>query len=363
MIPISVDQSNSSLYDTIAQEINQFCKVSQINGYYFDLNNRLLINGQVYTMRTDITKILSLVATNSFFIFPVVLNSDLAGCVICEGAGITPERIKLARTYFETIFTNAFQTTHPSKVVILNALKVDDLANVIALRKLVDISGIATPQPTMVTTASSVHLNNDSQVNIQRALAFIATNVNQPLSLESVAKAVFLSPSYLSKAFKQKLGINFINYVNSLKIAQACEKLIMANSKVSVIAKQLGYSQTSYFTKNFKSYTGQTPLIYRKLNAAVDKVYTIPRDLSWNCGDSVYDISKRYFKRHHIPYYFHAVNGYPYISRISDYTDSHDERGWIYTIDCKQPMVPATQMTVNKKAVIQWTYAKTYLNR
>ncbi|GHP14277.1 hypothetical protein YK48G_17020 [Lentilactobacillus fungorum] len=361
MSTITPNKTKSALYQTIAHEMNQFSKVSQINGYYFDLNNRLLIDGHVFTSPTEIIQNLPTANTNSFFIFPVILKNDLAGFIICEGSGITPERIKLARTFLGNIFNNAFKPTNPGEVAVLNSLKIDDLANVTVLRKLIDISGLNDSRSTTLAINSMTHLNNDSQVNIQRALTFIKSNINQPLSLESVAKAVFLSPSYLSKAFKQKLGVNFINYVNSLKIAFACEKLITTNSKVSAIASQLGYSQTSYFTKIFKSYAGMTPLVYRKRNASVDKIYTIPRDLSWSSSDSVYDVSKRFFNRHHIPYYFHSVNGYPYISRIGDYTDSGDERGWIYTIDCGQPMAPAAEITVNKKSVIQWTYAAAYI--
>lgn len=357
---ITPNNTKTTIYKSISEGINEFSKVSQINGYYFDLDNRLLIDGNVYTKTEDVLKNLPTSNTNSFFIFPVTLKNSLSGFIICEGSGITPERIKLARTFLENIFNNAFKTA-PNDVSILNAVRADDLANVTVLRKLVGIAEMIHPESGSLVTNSTTHLNNDSQVNIQRALSFIKSNINQPLSLESVAKSVFLSPSYLSKAFKQKLGVNFINYVNSLKIALACEKLITTNAKISAIASQLGYSQTSYFTKIFKSYTGETPLLYRKTNASIDKIYTISRDLSWNSSDSVYDVSKRFFNRHNIPYYFHSVNGYPYISRIGDYTDSDDERGWIYTVDCNQPMAPAAEITVNKKSVIQWTYAASYI--
>lgn len=53
---ITPNNTKTTIYKSISEGINEFSKVSQINGYYFDLDNRLLIDGNVYTKTEDVLK-------------------------------------------------------------------------------------------------------------------------------------------------------------------------------------------------------------------------------------------------------------------------------------------------------------------
>lgn len=99
---------------------------------------------------------------------------------------------------------------------------------------------------------------------IKRALSFIDSNLSRSFSLRDIANHVYLSESYLSKLFKQELGLSLIQYVNVRKLEQA--KIMLRNSDASIeaIAKNLGFSRTSYFCKLFKDNTAETPHSYRK---------------------------------------------------------------------------------------------------
>ncbi|WP_369404388.1 helix-turn-helix domain-containing protein [Secundilactobacillus collinoides] len=70
--------------------------------------------------------------------------------------------------------------------------------------------------------------------------------------MSHVAQEVFLSSSYLSRIFKTHLNVNFIDYVNFRKISIASEKLALSKLPINYVANQLGFQQTSYFTKIFK---------------------------------------------------------------------------------------------------------------
>ncbi|WP_353805419.1 helix-turn-helix domain-containing protein, partial [Acinetobacter baumannii] len=98
--------------------------------------------------------------------------------------------------------------------------------------------------------------------SIEASIQYIEKNIRRTISLSKVAQEVFLSPSYLSRIFKKVLDVNFIDYVNNRKIAIASEKLALTKLPVNYIANQIGFSQTSYFTKIFKQRTGLTPSEY-----------------------------------------------------------------------------------------------------
>ena len=71
--------------------------------------------------------------------------------------------------------------------------------------------------------------------------------------------------SYISKQFKQKIGISFNKYVNLLRI-QKCQKLIRETQMTfSEIMVKCGFSSLRSFDRSFKILTGQSPTEYKKL--------------------------------------------------------------------------------------------------
>ena len=55
------------------------------------------------------------------------------------------------------------------------------------------------------------------------ATQYIGENYSQKITLEGLAKMVYLSPAYLSRVFKQETGMNFNEYLNRVRIQKAQE--------------------------------------------------------------------------------------------------------------------------------------------
>lgn len=98
---------------------------------------------------------------------------------------------------------------------------------------------------------------------VGRAKEYIMKHFDSKLTLEIVAKSCYTNPTYLSNVFKSKMGCNFVDYVNSLKIEKAKQMLQYSKYKVKDIAIKIGYEDYTYFCKVFKKNTGETPLQYR----------------------------------------------------------------------------------------------------
>lgn len=84
------------------------------------------------------------------------------------------------------------------------------------------------------------------------------------LTLQSVADALFVSPSYLSRVFHRETGENFASYLARKRMNEAKVLLKNTNLKMYEIAEKTGYTSQHYFSNAFKRATGISPADYRK---------------------------------------------------------------------------------------------------
>lgn len=99
---------------------------------------------------------------------------------------------------------------------------------------------------------------------VKEAVTYIRFNIDQPLSLNIVANTLSLHPSYLSRAFKNALGMTLTDYINKLRIEEAKYMLASSNESVAKIALSVGYNDSNYFSKVFTKLEHVTPHDYRK---------------------------------------------------------------------------------------------------
>lgn len=84
------------------------------------------------------------------------------------------------------------------------------------------------------------------------------------LSVEEIAKAVSVSPSYLHALFKTYLNVSPVKFMTQLKIDQAKRMLLQTDAPIKSVANYFGFTSASHFTKVFKRITGVSPFDYRK---------------------------------------------------------------------------------------------------
>lgn len=107
-------------------------------------------------------------------------------------------------------------------------------------------------------------LRSTTNRSLEEACEYVRARCNRPLRLGEVARHVFMNPCYLSRKFKQSLGISFSQYLHLVRIERAVARL-QAEPGVSLkdLAFSLGFSSPSHFTRVFKRITGLTPTQYR----------------------------------------------------------------------------------------------------
>lgn len=100
---------------------------------------------------------------------------------------------------------------------------------------------------------------------LKRATEYIQKEYSNPnLQIRDVAKAAYVSNSYLSIIIKQGTGKTFVEYLTDLRMEQAKKLLKETELKSYEIAELCGFSNPTYFSTVFKSAYGMSPSAYKK---------------------------------------------------------------------------------------------------
>ena len=101
---------------------------------------------------------------------------------------------------------------------------------------------------------------------ILSAIEYIEANYAQPLSLNKIAKQVYLSPAYFSKQFKIQTGMFFTSFVNAIRLHYAEIFIRESDIPTYIIGRKVGFKNKGYFLLLFKEQYGRTPVQYRKMH-------------------------------------------------------------------------------------------------
>ncbi|MDD3948713.1 MAG: response regulator [Anaerolineaceae bacterium] len=112
----------------------------------------------------------------------------------------------------------------------------------------------------MKTCDHGVDHREDTVTRVKR---YMQENFHRDLSLAETAESVYLNPVYLSRMFKEKTGLTFIEYLTSLRIKAAQELLADPSVYVYEVCQKVGYNNLKYFYRLFKKETGLSPSEYR----------------------------------------------------------------------------------------------------
>ena len=100
--------------------------------------------------------------------------------------------------------------------------------------------------------------------DIFHCIQYISNHVNQPISVDEIAKALNMERSTLSKKFKRELGFNISTFIMRRKLEEAKSLLTYSDKTISEISEYLCFSSQAYFQNVFKKKYGMTPREYRQ---------------------------------------------------------------------------------------------------
>lgn len=95
------------------------------------------------------------------------------------------------------------------------------------------------------------------------AKEYLLQHIAQEVHLADVAAHLQISSGHLARTFKQVAGQSLFAYFRGLRLERAKLRLLDTQQTVTMIARDCGFSSTTLFCRNFKEYTGMSPLAYR----------------------------------------------------------------------------------------------------
>lgn len=99
---------------------------------------------------------------------------------------------------------------------------------------------------------------------IDTLLSIVHQRYNEPLTLDMLARCVYMTPSYVSFLFRQRTGTTLIKYITEYRLTRAEEMLRRGGRSVTEVAQRVGYDNISYFGSLFKTRFGVTPAQYAR---------------------------------------------------------------------------------------------------
>lgn len=84
------------------------------------------------------------------------------------------------------------------------------------------------------------------------------------LSLEKLAVQLNVTSVYLSRLFKQELGLTFVQYITYVRMKHAMQYLSQSSLSMHEISEKIGYESQHYFSTAFRKAIGMSPNQFRK---------------------------------------------------------------------------------------------------
>jgi transcriptional regulator GlxA family with amidase domain len=106
---------------------------------------------------------------------------------------------------------------------------------------------------------------------LKAPVEYIRENYMRTITLTELAKVTFLSISALERRFKKHLKKTPKQFMNDVRLENARRLLIESNLPIATIASECGFTDHSYFSKQFRLLFGQLPSSFREKHSALTK--------------------------------------------------------------------------------------------
>lgn len=119
------------------------------------------------------------------------------------------------------------------------------------------------------TTAAFSNFENKQKIH--QAVQYVQAHFREPLNMAEVSNRVSMNYSLFSTLFKQYTGVNFVNYLQNLRINETKHLPETTDWHIYEIGRRVGFTDDKHFLKTFKSVTGFSPTEYRKSKLLMER--------------------------------------------------------------------------------------------
>lgn len=104
---------------------------------------------------------------------------------------------------------------------------------------------------------------SDMERQVGQMAMWLSLQYDQNLSIAQISKTLGYHRTHLSKMFKQVTGYSPSQYLYRVRMTRA-ENLLASELTIGQVASSVGFSDSLYFSKQFRRWSGVTPTTYRR---------------------------------------------------------------------------------------------------
>ena len=237
--------------ECLANPLKQDCVFKRLNAYY-------LLNYITNNTHTDCIEISNILKDCIFYNdkdrFGVETEAFLLKLIDNFGNNIFIIKSKLTEIMLELIHNENKIDRGKFIKIIINIWDAEFISELFdATRKFRELLFVKTSHIIRQSKADTISI----------AIEYMERNYAQNITLDELAKKVFVSKAYLSRIFKEVTQMSFLYSLNKIRIEKSKYYLKYTDLSISAIALKVGYSNSEYYSKMFKKITHLSPTEYR----------------------------------------------------------------------------------------------------
>lgn len=154
---------------------------------------------------------------------------------------------------------------------ILNVAKLDGFDYFTELLSILYDLAISRNQK-LLSTSTSKFESGKANEKLDKVYIFIEKNYHRKLTLKELSDFSNMTPVSFNRFIKRHTGKTFVEYLNDVRIGNACRRLIEEDDNISGIAYDCGFNSIANFNRTFKRIKGSTPTKFRSDFWGIKKV-------------------------------------------------------------------------------------------
>ena len=116
--------------------------------------------------------------------------------------------------------------------------------------------------------------SSEASTLVDEAKQYIATHLDKPMTMQSIADALYISRTRLCMAFRNVTGSSIGRFIRMVRVQRAQTLMASTEDSLHDIALAVGYQRQGSFSEVFKEIVGCTPTEWRKPHSPIDRTNT-----------------------------------------------------------------------------------------
>ena len=159
------------------------------------------------------------------------------------------------------------KTKNRAAVLIKKMYQEQGLIRYFTLIELLNLLGQSDFTP-IASQGYSKYANYDFNNRLVKVYEYSIQNYNKKISLDEVASVAGMNPAAFCRYFKGKMRKTYAEFINELRINNACNLLRNSNETIAYVCYEAGFNNLSNFNRQFKKIIGKSPSDYRKFSSS-----------------------------------------------------------------------------------------------